>query len=128
MISPEQVSPVLFDSRDPLYRDPVGAVTAGTVVQLTFLIHRGVCPRRIIVFFDGTVPVTMLNPVITAQSEPYEAEEGCLSLSGTRTAKRWRTITVEFQTTAFQKQRKTYSGWTAQIIQHEIDHCNGILI
>ena len=55
MISPEQVSPVLFDSRDPLYRDPVGAVTAGTAVQLTFLIHRGVCPRRIIVFFgeDG---------------------------------------------------------------------------
>ena len=58
----------------------------------------------------------------------YEAEEGCLSLTGTRKAKRWRSIKVQYQNEQFQPRLKTYTGFTAQIIQHEIDHCNGVLI
>jgi peptide deformylase len=84
--------------------------------------------RRIIAFdCDGTYMV-MLNPEILKSSEPYQAEEGCLSLLGTRPAKRFRRIKVRYQTTEFQTRMKSFEGWTAQIIQHEIDHCNGILI
>ncbi len=70
----------------------------------------------------------MFNPVIVKSSDRYEAEEGCLSLSGTRTTYRFRSIKVQWQNERFQTRTKTYTGWTAQIIQHEIDHCNGILI
>ena len=59
---------------------------------------------------------------------PYEAEEGCLSLTGMRKAKRWRSIKVQYQNEAFQTRLKTFTGWTAQIIQHEIDPCSWILI
>ena len=64
----------------------------------------------------------------TKCSDPYEVEEGCLSLEGTRKAKRYKSIKVQFQNREFQMRIKTYTGWTAQIIQHEIDHCNGIVI
>ena len=84
--------------------------------------------KRIIAFdCDGTYMV-MFNPEIVKSSEPYETEEGCLSLPGTRKTKRFRKIKLRYQTTAFQTRLKTFTGWTAQIIQHEIDHCNGILI
>ena len=84
--------------------------------------------RRIIVFDNEGSYMTMFNPEIVRCAEPYEAEEGCLSLSGTRKAKRYRTIKVKYQNERFQLRFKTFSGWTAQIIQHEIDHCNGILV
>ena len=85
--------------------------------------------KRIIVFDDNGTPTLMLNPRIVKQSEPYETEEGCLSLlGGPRKTTRYRKIKVEYQTRDFKTRLKTYTGWTAQIIQHEIDHCNGILI
>ena len=85
--------------------------------------------KRIIVFDNEGSYMTMLNPVILKASEEYETEEGCLSLlGGPRKTKRFRKIKVEYQTLDFQKRIKTFTGWTAQIIQHEIDHCNGILI
>ena len=84
--------------------------------------------KRIIVFDnDGTYSV-MFNPEIIKKSGPYETEEGCLSLTGVRKAKRWQSIKVQYQNEKFQTRLKTYNGWTAQIIQHEIDHCNGIVI
>ena len=85
--------------------------------------------KRIIVFSAGDMIMTMLNPVIVKRSkETYEAEEACLSLPGTRKAIRHFEITVEYQDMNFKKQRQTYNGFTAQIIQHEIDHCDGIVI
>ena len=70
----------------------------------------------------------MFNPEIIKKSGPYEAEEGCLSLTGTRKAKRWQSIKVQYQNEQFQTRFKTFTGWTAQIIQHEIDHCEGVRI
>ena len=84
--------------------------------------------KRIIVFDNEGTPMIMFNPEIVKFSGPYVAEEGCLSLSGTRKAKRYHSIKVRYQNDAFQVRLKTFTGWTAQIIQHEIDHCNGILI
>ena len=87
----------------------------------------GVCKRIIAFDNDGTYMV-MFNPVIVRQSGPYEAEEGCLSLTGVRKTKRFQTIKVQWQNEKFQTRLKTFTGWTAEIIQHEIDHCEGILI
>lgn len=84
--------------------------------------------KRIIVFVDEGTDMVMFNPELTKCSEPYETEEGCLSLSGTRPTTRYRKITVRYQNAAFQTRQRTFRDWTAQIIQHEIDHCNGILI
>ena len=85
--------------------------------------------RRIIVFRDGNQSILMLNPEIIRSSGEYETEESCLSLlGGPRKCRRFRKIKVRYQTVQFQTRLKTYEGWTAQIIQHEIDHCNGILI
>ncbi len=85
--------------------------------------------KQIIVFdCDGT-DMVMLNPEIVRTSEPYETEEGCLSLlGGPRKTSRFRKIKVRYQTMDLQVRLKTFTGWTAQIIQHEIDHCGGILI
>ena len=84
--------------------------------------------KRIIVFDNEGAYMTMFNPEIIKCSDPYAAEEGCLSLTGRRKTKRYRKIKVRYQNAEFQTRLKTFSGWTAQIIQHEIDHCNGILI
>ena len=85
--------------------------------------------KRIIAFDNEGTPMLMLNPVILKAADPYDTEEGCLSLLGSpRKTKRFRKIKVEYQNLDFQKRIKTFTGWTAQIIQHEIDHCNGILI
>ena len=86
--------------------------------------------KRIIAFVcdDGSY-MTMLNPVILKKSGPYKTEESCLSLlGGPRACIRYRTIKVQYQNLQLQTRIKTFSGWTAQIIQHEIDHCNGVLI
>lgn len=84
--------------------------------------------KRIIAFDNEGEYMVLFNPEIIKKSEPYEAEEGCLSLTGIRKAKRWKSIKVEYQNEKFQPRLKTFTGFTAQIIQHEIDHCEGILI
>ena len=85
--------------------------------------------KRIIVFDNEGSYMTMLNPVILKASDPYETEEGCLSLlGGPRKCKRYKKIKVQYQNLQMQTRLKTFTGWTAQIIQHEIDHCNGVLI
>ncbi len=105
----------------------------------TLAFHRDACvgmaanmigiPKRIIAFdCDGSYMV-MLNPEILSCSGEYDTEESCLSLlGGPRKTTRFRKIKVQYQNTALQVRMKTFTGWTAQIIQHEIDHCNGVLI
>ena len=87
----------------------------------------GVC-KRIIAFDNEGTYMVMFNPVIVRQSGPYETQEGCLSLSGVRKTKRFQTVKVQWQNEQFQTRLKTFTGWAAEIIQHEIDHCEGILI
>jgi len=84
--------------------------------------------KRIIAFDNEGTYMVMFNPVIVRQSGPYETQEGCLSLSGVRKTKRFQTVKVQWQNEKFQTRLKTFTGWTAEIIQHEIDHCEGILI
>ena len=104
----------------------------------TLAVHRETCVglaanmigvrKRIIVVQAGLLPLVMLNPRIVAKSQPFEAEEGCLSLDGTRKTTRYQQIEVEFRDMGWKKHRETYTGWTAQIIQHEVDHCDGVVI
>jgi len=104
----------------------------------TLIAHRDGCvgmaanmigvAKRIIAFEDNGKYTVMFNPELIRTSEPYETEEGCLSLEGVRKTKRCRSIKVQYQNENFQTRFKTYTGWTAQIIQHEVDHLNGILI
>ena len=84
--------------------------------------------KRIIAFENGDEYMVMFNPEIEKCSQPYSTEEGCLSLVGRRQTKRYKNIKVKYYNEAFQLRHKSFSGWTAQIIQHEIDHCNGIII
>ena len=84
--------------------------------------------KRIIAFDNAGTYMVMFNPVIVRQSGPYETQEGCLSLTGVRKTKRFQTVKVQWQNEQFQTRLKTFTGWTAEIIQHEIDHCEGILI
>ena len=84
--------------------------------------------KRIIVFCNGPLQMIMVNPKIIARSGEYETEEGCLSLVGVRKAKRWQRITVTYQDQTFRLHTGNFDGFTAQIIQHEIDHCDGVLI
>ena len=84
--------------------------------------------KRIIIVNAGPVNVVMYNPRILKKDTPYETEEGCLSLDGVRKTTRYENIEVEYQDSGWRKCRQRYTGWTAQIIQHEIDHLNGIII
>ena len=84
--------------------------------------------KRIIAFDNDGSYMVMFNPEILQRSGPYQTEEGCLSHTGVRKTKRWKTIKVKWQNEKFQQRIKNFSGWTAQIIQHEIDHCDGIPI
>ena len=84
--------------------------------------------KRIIAFDNEGTYMVMFNPEIIKRSGPYQTVEGCLSLEGTRPAKRWKSIKVRYQNEKFQERFKTFTGWTAQIIQHEVDHCEGIII
>ena len=130
--------------RDPIFLSQKSAPATAEDLPVaqdlldTLIAHRDGCvgmaanmigvARRIIVFDnDGTYTV-MLNPEIVKAGGPYEAEEGCLSLAGVRKAKRYRSIKVRYQNEAMQVRLKTFTGFPAQIIQHEVDHCNGILI
>ena len=113
---------------------PIGADLLETLVA-----HKATCVGMagnmigetvaVIAFFDGETPTVMYNPEILKAEGEYETEEGCLSLlGGPRKTKRFQKIKVRWDNEAFQKRIKTFTGWTAQIIQHEVDHCNGILI
>ena len=117
----EEDRPIARDLLDTLaaHRERCAGMAANMIGEL----------KRIIVFEgeDGD-PVLMYNPEIIKKSEPYHAAEGCLSLEGLRQGDRWKTIKVRFQDGAFKTRVRTYTGFTAQVIQHEIDHCNGILI
>ena len=84
--------------------------------------------KRIIVVNMGPVDIAMLNPVIVKNTGLYETEEGCLSLSGSRKTERYHEIELEYQDLQMQKHRQKFTGWTAQIIQHECDHLDGIII
>ena len=84
--------------------------------------------KRVIIFDNNGTYTVMFNPEITAKSGPYETKEGCLSLTGQRDTTRYQTIKVKYQDAAFRQKIGTFTGWTAQIIQHEIDHCDGIII
>lgn len=120
--------------------EPATADDLGTVQDLldTLAAHKEGCVgmaanmigvnKRIIVFDDDGKYQVMFNPVIVKRDRPYEAEEGCLSLTGRRKTKRFQTIKVQWQNEKFQTRLKTFTGWTAEIIQHEIDHCEGVLI
>ena len=113
----------------PIAQDLLDTLTAhaeGCVGMAANMIGK---TRRIIVFSDDGRYSTMLNPEILKAEGEYETEEGCLSLlGGPRKCRRFRKIKVRYQNLQLQTRIKTYTGWTAQIIQHEIDHCNGILI
>ena len=112
----------------PVAQDLLDTLTAhkdGCVGMAANMI--GVC-KRIIVFDNEGKYTVMFNPEIIKKSGSYEAEEGCLSLTGIRKAKRWQSIKVQYQNEQFQIRFKTFTGWAAQIIQHEIDHCEGVLI
>ena len=120
--------------------EPSAADDLGTAQDLldTLLAHKDGCVgmaanmigvnKRIIAFENDGKYEVMFNPVIVKQSGAYEAEEGCLSLTGHRKVRRFRTVKVQWQNEKFQLRLKTFTGWTAEIIQHELDHCNGILI
>lgn len=120
--------------------EPATASNLGVVQDLldTLIAHKDGCVgmaanmiginKRIIAFDNEGEHMIMFNPVIVKRAGPYEAEEGCLSLTGTRKAKRFQTIKVQWQNEKFQTRLKTFIGWTAEIIQHEIDHCEGIII
>ncbi len=118
--------------------EPADLQTAQDLLD-TLAAHRSSCvgmaanmigvKKRIIAFDNDGEYMLMLNPEIVAQSGEYETQEGCLSLLGEpRKTLRYQKIKVRYQTTQFQTRLKTFTGWTAQIIQHEVDHCNGILI
>ena len=120
--------------------EPAAEEDLGTARDLldTLIAHKDGCVgmaanmigvnKRIIAFDNEGEYMVMLNPAIIKQSGAYEAEEGCLSLTGTRKAKRFKSIKVQWQNEKLQTRLKTFTGWTAEIIQHEIDHCEGILI
>ena len=106
-------------------KDTLAAHSAGCVGMAANMI--GV-HKRIIIINVGIANMVLVNPVIVKKAKPFTTEEGCLSLEGVRSTKRWRRIEVEFEDEAFKKQRRTFEGFTAQIIQHEIDHCEGVII
>lgn len=120
--------------------EPAAAEDLGTASDLldTLIAHKDGCVgmaanmigvnKRMIAFDNEGEYMVMLNPVIVKKSGAYEAEEGCLSLTGTRKAKRFKSIKVQWQNEKLQTRLKTFTGWTAEIIQHEIDQCEGILI
>ena len=134
----ELIHDPIFLARKSAPADRTDLETAQDLLD-TLLAHRDSCvgmaanmigvTKRIIVFDNEGTPMLMLNPEIIRQSEPYETEEGCLSLlGGPRKTTRYQKIKVRYQTLKLETRLKSFSGWTAQIIQHEIDHCNGILI
>jgi len=125
----------LRQKSEPATREDLGV---GRDLQDTLRANRDRCAgmaanmigvkKRVIVVNAGFADVVMVNPVLLAKDTPYEAEEGCLSLDGTRKTTRWQNIEIEYTDASWKKRRQRFSGWIAQIIQHEMDHLEGILI
>lgn len=125
----------LRQKSEPATREDLGV---GRDLQDTLRANRDRCAgmaanmigvkKRVIVVNAGFADVVMVNPVLLAKDTPYEAEEGCLSLDGTRKTTRWQNIEIEYTDASWKKHRQRFSGWIAQIIQHEMDHLEGILI
>jgi len=128
---------VFFLSQPSAPASPEDVGAADDLLQ-TLLAHKDGCvgmaanmigvARRIIAFDGGGRYLVMFNPEILKKSGPYEAEEGCLCLDGTRRTTRWQTVRVRYQDRDFRTRTGTFTGFPAQIIQHELDHCDGILI
>ena len=123
----QKAEPAISDDL-PVTQDPLDTLTAHKDSCVGMAANMISVNKRIIVFDNEGTYMVMFNPEIIKKSGPYQAEEGCLSLSGTRKAKRWKSIKVQYQNEKFQTRFKAFTDWTAQIIQHEIDHCEGILI
>ena len=127
----------LFQAQKSLPATPADAAVAQDLLD-TLAAHADGCvgmaanmigvSKRIIAVEAEEGYLVLFNPVILKKSGAYEAEEGCLSLEGIRKTKRWQTIKVQYQTPEGKPRIKNFTGWTAQIIQHEVDHCDGILI
>ena len=125
----------LSQRAEPATKDDLG--TAQDLLD-TLLAHKEGCVgmaanmiginKSIIAVAVGPFQFAMINPKITKKSGIFETEEGCLSLDGVRPCKRYKEIEVDYLDQDFKEQHGKYSGWTAQIIQHEIDHCKGIVI
>ena len=136
MIRPIVHDPIFLSQKS----DPATVVDAQVITDLmdTLRANLGRCvgmaanmigvKKRIIVFCSGPMQIVMVNPLITDRSGEYDTEEGCLSLAGVRKARRYRKITVQYQDASFRQRIGAFEGFTAQIIQHEIDHCCGVLI
>lgn len=105
--------------------DTLRAHLDGCVGMAANMIGRNV---RIIVYMDGTHIAEMFNPVIERREDPYEAREGCLSLDGTRPVTRWRRVKLRWQTRDMKPRVRNFEGFTAEILQHEIDHLEGVII
>lgn len=115
-----------------------GDVAVGTDLRDTLAANRDRCvgmaanmigaKKRVIIVNMGPIDVVMFNPVYVRKDGAYETEEGCLSLDGTRKTTRYRSIEIEYRDEQWRKRRQTYSGWIAQIIQHETDHLEGVII
>ena len=128
---------IIFLSQPSAPATPEDIGAADDLLQ-TLTAHRDGCvgmaanmigvARRIIAFDNNGEYMVMFNPEIIKKSGPYQAEEGCLSLDGVRKTKRWQSVKIKFQNREFQTRFKTFTGFPAQIIQHELDHCSGILI
>ena len=133
----EIVKDVIFLARKARPAVPEDAAVAADLLD-TLAAHKNTCVGmaanmigenvRIIAFDNEGEYMVMFNPEIIKKSESFQSDEGCLSLDGTRMAKRYKHIKVKYQNSDFQVRYKTFSGWTAQIIQHEVDHCDGIVI
>jgi peptide deformylase len=128
---------IIFLSQPSAPATPKDIGAADDLLQ-TLMAHRDGCvgmaanmigvARRIIAFDNDGEYMVMFNPEIIKKSGPYQAEEGCLSLDGVRKTQRWQSVKIKYQNREFQTRFKTFTGFPAQIIQHEIDHCSGILI
>lgn len=112
----------------PVIQDLLDTLAANTEHCVGMAANMIGVKKSIVIVSTGFLPLVMVNPRILKKSQPYETEEGCLSLVGVRKTTRYQNIEVEYLDRNFKKQRQKYSGWIAQIIQHEIDHCNGIII
>ena len=136
MIKPVVKDPIFLGQKSepatkedlPVAQDLLDTLTANAAYCVGMAANMIGVLKRIIVFDNEGKYMVMFNPEIVKCSGIYETEESCLSLTGVRKTKRYQSIKVQYQNEAFQTRFKTYTGWTAQIIQHEIDHCNGIVI
>ena len=136
MIKPVVKDPIFLGQKSepatkedlPVAQDLLDTLTANAAYCVGMAANMIGVLKRIIVFDNEGKYMVMFNPEIVKCSGVYETEESCLSLTGVRKTKRYQSIKVQYQNEAFQTRFKTYTGWTAQIIQHEIDHCNGIVI